>query len=1189
MKIMSKHFYRAIRTALLLVISSALPWCSASAATYGYAPVPLNWIDNSSHTPVTWGGASRCSGGWANAPVDDDITAPLALPFAFPFGGSTFNWVQIMSNGRLQFVPTASSTSYCGYGTQTVGPPPTYPYPYPDPNMNNTMRIYGADFCPAGAAGAGCGGVVTYYAYGVGSCPTSATNACFVATWSQMKEWNSGSSLFNLQYVLYDSGDFLYQYKDIANTSQGVGQVGVQVSTSDYTLVDMSTVNSLAYSALRFYKPSPPIAEYRLDECSGTTAADSWGSYNGTSSAGVAVAATPAEICTAYNFNGTTGYISLPASFPKLGYAPGYTSFTITAWINSTNPAQVGQRIFVDDQNNTGGYALSLGDGGSGVVRFFSRNVNPVYFDSSAVVTANAWYFVVGAHDPSVKTYYMYIYDAAGNQVFSGSQVYTGTWGTDSGGVSVGGENGASSETAYRFVGKLDEVKAYNRVLPLTEINAIYQNERQGLQRDGSLRVCTICNAVLGGFNAFETSMGAGTVAGPIRTKVAGQSFATGNGSTSGNIDLVSLNSGALTNYNGNATVQFLDTRATCSSLDSKGCCTDAIVNPGWPATAPTSGWPVITTAQDSGLGSFSVNFPNKNRITLPTVTPVNAWQSVRIKVTASSPTSKYGCSADPFAIRPGYIDVGSAAAQDANWTTAGAARNLTTTTASGGPVHVAGKPFNLAGLVAKNTAGNVTTSYTGQPVVVPGNLVLPDPSYCLANGYSCVPGTFNVPSWTASSGSLSTTGATYSDVGSFSWEVEDRTFAAVDAADSTMAQRYFRSNAVTYTGRFVPDHYDLTLTANMQTGCSAGASFFTYLGQPFRFATAPTVGILARNAAGQTTPNFQGNATLGGLWKLPSTNSGTGWTVQAPGCTTSTCSVVRSYGSPVSFAMQTSYTYAVNSGSFSNGWDAARFGYASYLTLTPLNSGTGTLSWPNITDEGLALLKNPATPVAPFTATPALALLLTDASEPAANTGVAAANSVIYGTLTPFNNATPPSQSVPFVQPGPSAGPSQFLHGRLRIFNAYGSELLNLQVPLRAEYYTAGGAWAVNTLDSCTTFPASAVALGNYKAGPAGTALSAVNAGTSHLPASVTLSGGMASLRFAKPTPAATGTLDMAINLGGTASDNSCNQTWSPSATTGAALYWLQNPWCTGRTDPNARLTFGSTRTPFIYLRERF
>ena len=89
----------------------------------------------------------------------------------------------------------------------------------------------------------------------------SAPNRQFVVTWSQMKEWNSGSSLFNVQMILQESGDFIYQYKDIANTSQGMGQVGYQLSAADYVAVDLTTINSLAYSSLRFFKPTAPLAE----------------------------------------------------------------------------------------------------------------------------------------------------------------------------------------------------------------------------------------------------------------------------------------------------------------------------------------------------------------------------------------------------------------------------------------------------------------------------------------------------------------------------------------------------------------------------------------------------------------------------------------------------------------------------------------------------------------------------------------------------------------------------------------------------------------------------------------------------------------------------------------------------------------------------------------------------------------
>ncbi len=944
----------------------------AAAATYGYAPTTLSWVDNSTHTDVTWGGSPQCAA-WNSAPVDDDGTAPVNLGFNFTFGSTIYTQVRINSNGRLQF-----GNNYCGYGTQSVGPPPTYPYTYPNANMNNTMRVYGADFCPAGAASAGCSGRVTYKAYAVGACPLSTANACFIVTWSQMREWNSGSSLFNVQMILLDSGDFVYQYKDIANVSQGTGQVGWQLGTSDYGLVDMVTINSLAYSALRFYKPTAPIAEFRLDECSGTTATDSNGSsttYPGTSATGV----TPGSgggICTGYGFDGSAGYIGLPASFPKLGSTSGSTSFTITAWFKSSNVGKSGQRIFVDDQNNTGGFALSLGDGGSGMVRFFSRNVNPIIFDSPAVVVNNVWHFVVAVHDATTQTRTLHIYNATG-LLSSTSQTYTGTWGTDSGAAAIGGENAASTEngSGFRFQGSIDELKVYNRVIPATEIASIYNNEVQGLHRDGSLRTCAICGAVLGNFNAFETSTGSGSTSGPIRTKVAGQSFATGNGATSGNVDLVSLSGGALTNYNGNVTVQFLDAHDDSGTMDTKGC---------------RSTWSVIST--DSGLAAFTQNFPNVNRVTIATKTPVNSWPSVRVKVINATDATRYGCSSDPFSIRPAYLSTNSVVAQDATWTTSGTARTLPNTSsmsASGGVVHAAGAPFNISGIVARNTAGTATSNYQGQPTLVPGNLVLPDPSYCIANGYSCLPGAFNVSTWSYSSGALSSGNASYSEAGAFSWEVEDRSFAAVDAADSTKAQRYFRSNSVTYTGRFVPASFQVNLnTPTLRTfgvtdsSCHASASAprrtFTYLGQPFGYATSPSVTVRAMNAATPpaVTQNYLGTVGSGGIWSLASALA---YNAGSSSCTapTANCTVAWANGQT-----QLTATYAVMP--VSPGWDSSSLPANAATLAAPASGvgGAGTLTFGG--SDALALRRVTATPVAPFNADISLSLVLADTSEAA-------------------------------------------------------------------------------------------------------------------------------------------------------------------------------------------------------------
>ena len=57
-----------------------------------------------------------------------------------------------MTNGRLQFDQT-----YCGAGTQDVGPPRTYTMPYSDPNITGTMKVYGADLdaSPTNSGGPG--------------------------------------------------------------------------------------------------------------------------------------------------------------------------------------------------------------------------------------------------------------------------------------------------------------------------------------------------------------------------------------------------------------------------------------------------------------------------------------------------------------------------------------------------------------------------------------------------------------------------------------------------------------------------------------------------------------------------------------------------------------------------------------------------------------------------------------------------------------------------------------------------------------------------------------------------------------------------------------------------------------------------------------------------------------------------
>jgi hypothetical protein len=162
---------------------------------------------------------------------------------------------------------------------------------------------------------------------------------------------------------------------------------------------------------------------------------------------------------------------------------------------------------------------------------------------------------------------------------------------------------------------------------------------------------------------------------------------------------------------------------------------------------------------------------------------------------------------------------------------------------------------------------------------------------------------------------------------------------------------------------------------------------------------------------------------------------------------------------------------------------------------------------------------------------------------------------------------------------------------GRLKMFNKFGSEKQTMEVSVQSQYWT-GKAWVVNALDSCTSIPTAAISLSGYRDNRG----AATSAWTTGPLGPLVFSQGKASVRFSAPNPAATGSVDVALNLGAasTSADVSCLIT--RATTTGAGSPWLraQNGSCaaTYDRDPSARLTFGvyspeSTKT--IYGRELY
>ncbi|WP_028102478.1 DUF6701 domain-containing protein [Pseudoduganella violaceinigra] len=159
---------------------------------------------------------------------------------------------------------------------------------------------------------------------------------------------------------------------------------------------------------------------------------------------------------------------------------------------------------------------------------------------------------------------------------------------------------------------------------------------------------------------------------------------------------------------------------------------------------------------------------------------------------------------------------------------------------------------------------------------------------------------------------------------------------------------------------------------------------------------------------------------------------------------------------------------------------------------------------------------------------------------------------------------------------------------GRIRISNSFGSRGRDLDVPIRAEYYS-GNSWLLHLADDTTVLPPGAFALSP----PALMTGVSVSLGAS-------IKAGRGSIRLSKPSNAAndkngSGTIDVAANLGATTADNSCLVAPRP-ASTGANQSWLRSLYgsCNANwtQDPSARATFGATNPEnrsTIYGREVF
>ncbi|HEY9381197.1 MAG TPA: DUF6701 domain-containing protein [Burkholderiales bacterium] len=163
---------------------------------------------------------------------------------------------------------------------------------------------------------------------------------------------------------------------------------------------------------------------------------------------------------------------------------------------------------------------------------------------------------------------------------------------------------------------------------------------------------------------------------------------------------------------------------------------------------------------------------------------------------------------------------------------------------------------------------------------------------------------------------------------------------------------------------------------------------------------------------------------------------------------------------------------------------------------------------------------------------------------------------------------------------------------GRLRLFNALGSERIPLPIGMQTEYWN-GAAFVANTADSCTTLLPSDIAMTNYQDN-----LAACK--TAFTDPSISFVNGKAIATLAAPTSAPNnGSVDLRVNLG-TAAGNRCAATGAVETNaTSTTRSYLKGRWNDAANgagyddDPVARASFGiygaQKSRRFIYSRENY
>ncbi len=336
---------------------------------------------------------------------------------------------------------------------------------------------------------------------------------------------NTGTTTIHVFFDTFPAGvQTLYYYYGNPNAVSGAASADFSTAASNYTIGSTGTES----------KGPSPVAYWRLDDGSGTTAQDSSINNNDMTTITGATWKTD-DMCV----SGKCLYFDLAdnvaqrAETASLDFGTSSDSNTVSAWIRTAVTTFPDTAMIIAKYSGSGAFPYNLALDNTGLPCYqVSDGTHQPFACGTSTINDGKWHHIEGTRDVTADTVNVYV---DGKLVGSANDTTTATTANNAD-VSIG--NGGTSYTQYDFSGFIDDVKVYNYARTTSQIKTDYNGKgnSEGTSLNLSSNTQNNPNALSNGLTGYWKMNGTTT----------GNSLpdSSGNGKTLGDNGSISYSAG---------------------------------------------------------------------------------------------------------------------------------------------------------------------------------------------------------------------------------------------------------------------------------------------------------------------------------------------------------------------------------------------------------------------------------------------------------------------------------------------------------------------------------------------------------------------------------------------------------------------------------------------------------------------